>query len=94
VTPGEAVYLPPCVPHWVHNGPDISLSVTLTYFTAATVRETRIENFNARLRRWHMNPREPGRSAAVDTVKLGAMGIYTLGQRLRSASVGVKRAAG
>ena len=40
VTPGRGVYIPPGTPHWVHNGPDISLSVTLTYFTAATVRET------------------------------------------------------
>jgi hypothetical protein len=49
MTPGRAVYIPPGTPHWVHNGPDISLSVTLTYFTAATVRENRVESFNAHL---------------------------------------------
>jgi len=38
MTPGRAVYIPPGTPHWVHNGPDISLSVTLTYFTAGTLR--------------------------------------------------------
>jgi hypothetical protein len=94
VTPGKAVYIPPGAPHWVRNGPDISLSVTLTYFTAATVRENRVENFNAHLRRRHMNPREPGRSATLDTVKVCAMGVYTIGQRLRSAWVGAKRPAG
>jgi hypothetical protein len=78
----------------VHNGPDISLSVTLTYFTAATVRENRVENFNAHLRRRHMNPREPGRSATVDTAKVCAMGVWTIGQRLRSASVGTKQQDG
>src|SRR5215470_5651448 len=62
-TPGRAVYIPPGTPHWVHNGPDISLSVTLTYFTAGTVRENRIEDFNSHLRRRHMKPREPGHSA-------------------------------
>ena len=46
LTPGGGVYIPPGTPHWVHNGPDISISVTLTYFTAATVRENRIEDFN------------------------------------------------
>ena len=91
VTPGRAVYIPPGTPHWVHNGPDISLSVTLTYFTAATVRENRVEDFNSHLRRRHMKPREPGRSAAVDAAKVCAMGVYAIGQRLRSASAGMKR---
>jgi hypothetical protein len=50
-TPGRGVYMPPVTPHWVHNGPAISLSVTLTYFTAATERENLIEACNARLRR-------------------------------------------
>src|SRR5215469_9252323 len=73
MTPGRAVYIPPGTPHWVHNGPDISLSVTLTYFTPATVRENRVEGFNAQLRRRHLKPREPGRSASVDIAKSYAM---------------------
>jgi hypothetical protein len=91
MTPGRAVYIPPGTPHWVHNGPDISLSVTLTYFTAATVRENRIEDFNAHLRRRHLKPREPGRSAAVDTAKVCALGAWAVGRRLRSAAAGPKR---
>jgi cupin superfamily protein len=91
MTPGRAVYIPPGTPHWVHNGPDISLSVTLTYFTAATVRENRVEDFNAHLRRRHLNPREPGHSTAVDTAKSYAMGAWVVGRRLRSASVGAKQ---
>jgi mannose-6-phosphate isomerase-like protein (cupin superfamily) len=90
VTPGHAVYIPPNTPHWVQNGPAISLSVTLTYFTAATVRETRVENFNALLRRRHIKPRDPGRSITVDRAKVCAMGIYAVGQRVRSASVSAK----
>jgi len=93
LTPGRAVYIPPGTPHWVHNGPDISLSVTLTYFTAATVRENRIEDFNSHLRRRHMKPREPGHSAIVDTAKVCAMGALTIGQRLRSAVPGAKQHA-
>jgi oxalate decarboxylase/phosphoglucose isomerase-like protein (cupin superfamily) len=84
VTPGQAVFIPPGTPHWVHNGPDTSLSVTLTYFTAATVREYRIEAFNEHLRRRHMKPREPGRSAAVDTAKICAIGAWLIGRRLRT----------
>ena len=91
MTPGRAVYIPPGTPHWVHNGPDISLSVTLTYFTAATVRENRVEDFNSHLRRRHLKPREPGRSTTVDTAKACAMGVWAIGRRLRSASVGKKQ---
>ena len=86
--PGRAVYIPAGTPHWVHNGPDISQSVTLTYFTAATVRENRIEDFNSRLRRLHLSPREPGRSVIVDTAKVGAMGLWAAGRRRQSAVVG------
>src|SRR5215468_738657 len=91
MTPGRAVYIPPGTPHWVHNGPDISLSVTLTYFTAATVRENRIEDFNSHLRRRHLKPREPGRSVTVDTAKVCAMGVWAVGRRLRAASAGTKQ---
>jgi mannose-6-phosphate isomerase-like protein (cupin superfamily) len=94
MTPGRAVYIPPGTPHWVHNGPDTSLSVTLTFFTAATVREYRIEGFNAHLRRRHMKPREPGRSAAVDTAKICAIGAWLIGQRLRSVPQGRKQRDG
>ena len=86
--PGRAVYIPAGTPHWVHNGPEISQSVTFTYFTAATVRENRIEDFNSRLRRFHLHPQEPGHSAIVDSVKVGAIGLWAGGRRLRSVAVG------
>jgi len=83
LTPGRGVYIPPVTPHWVHNGPAISLSVTLTYFTAATERENMIEACNARLRRLHMTPHHPGHSAAADTVKVAVMRAKALTGRLR-----------
>jgi Cupin superfamily protein len=91
LTPGRAVYIPPNTPHWVHNSPNISLSVTLTYFTAATVRENRVEDFNSHLRRRHLKPREPGHSTTIDTAKACAMGAWAIGRRLRSALVGTKQ---
>ncbi len=84
LTPGHGVYLPPGTPHWVHNSSDVSISVTLTYFTAASVRENRIEDFNSRLRRFHLNPRTPGQSPTIDTAKIAALGGWTLAARLRS----------
>lgn len=83
LTPGRGVYIPPVAPHWVHNGPAISLSVTLTYFTAATVRENMIEAFNAHLRRLHVTPRHPGQSAPADMVKVAVMRASRLASHLR-----------
>jgi hypothetical protein len=89
--PGRAVYIPAGTPHWVHNGPDISQSVTFTYFTSATVRENRVEDLNSRLRRLHLSPREPGRSFIVDTAKVGAIGLWAAGRRVQSKVVGSLR---
>lgn len=89
LTPGRGVYIPPVAPHWVHNGPAISLSVTLTYFTAATERENMIEALNGHLRHLHMTPRPPGRSVPVDMVKVGAMRANALARNVR-AGIGAR----
>jgi hypothetical protein len=88
LTPGRGVYIPPIAPHWVHNGPAISLSVTLTYFTTATERENMIEAFNARLRQMRLSPGPPGRSAAADAAKVSAMRARALARRVSSAAKG------
>jgi hypothetical protein len=85
LTPGRGVYIPPVAPHWVHNGPASSLSVTLTYFSAATERENMIEAFNARLRPFHLRPRQPGLSAPIDEAKVAAMRAWGLAKHLQSA---------
>jgi hypothetical protein len=84
LTPGRGVYIPPIAPHWVHNGPAISLSVTLTYFTVAREREDMIEAFNARLRRVHMAPRPPGKSVPVDAAKVAVMRAREAARKMRS----------
>ena len=94
LTPGRGVYIPPGTPHWVHNSSDISISVTLTYFTAATVRENRIEDFNSRLRRVRLHPRAPGQSFIIDTGKIVALGGWTLASRLRSRIAATARRRG
>lgn len=84
LTPGRGVYIPPVTPHWVHNGPAISLSVTLTYFTAATERENMIEAFNARLRQLRLGARPPGRSGLADAAKVAAMCARGFARQVRS----------
>ena len=83
LTPGRGVYIPPVSPHWVHNGPAISLSVTLTYFTAATERENMIEAFNARLRQLRMTPRHAGQSTPADMAKVAVMRASAFASHVR-----------
>ena len=86
LTPGRGVYIPPVAPHWVHNGPAVSLSVTLTYFTAATERENMIEALNGRLRSFHLDPRQPGQSASADVAKVAVMRAWGLARHMRRGS--------
>ena len=83
--PGQAVFIPPGMPHWAHVGPEASLSLTMTYLTPASVRENRIEDFNGVLRRLHLHPRPPGHSTTIDTAKVCGIGVLSMGRRLRSA---------
>lgn len=88
LTPGLGVYVPTLVPHWVHNGPTVSVSITLTYFTDASVRENRIEHLNSRLRRFHLTPRPPRQSVTVDAAKTAAIGAWQCARQLSSRIAG------
>ncbi len=92
--PGIGVYIPPVVPHWVHNGPAVSISITFTYFTTATVRRNRIEHLNARLRRFHLTPRPPGQSQPVDAAKTAAIGALGFARNLGSGIAGAATRGG
>lgn len=85
LSPGQGVYIPPCTPHWVTYGPETSGSLTLAFHTAASACERRVEDFNSLARRIHLNPHEPGRSALVDSAKIGVMAVWAAGRKIRGA---------
>lgn len=80
--PGIGGYIPPIAPHWVQNGPAISISVTLTFFTRETDRESLVHAFNARVRRLHLSPRWPGQARSADFAKVTVMRAYGLRRHL------------
>jgi hypothetical protein len=94
LAPGRGVYIPQIVPHWVHNGPNISITMTLTYFTNTTMRKNRIENLNSRLRRFHLTPRPPGQSPSIDAVKTAAIGAFGLARNLGTGIAGAATRGG
>ncbi len=69
LNPGDAVYVPPHAPHWVKNGDEASVSLSITFRTPATDRANRVNLLNSKLRRLGISPRPPGDSLARDTVK-------------------------
>jgi hypothetical protein len=69
LTPGVCVHIPLTAPHWVQNGPEVSISLSITITTDDCYRQSHLHLLNARLRRWGMRPGRVGESALRDGVK-------------------------
>ncbi|MDT4906654.1 MAG: UDP-glucose 4-epimerase, partial [Pseudonocardiales bacterium] len=63
IGPGDGVYIPPYRPHWLRNGDETSLSLTITFFNRDNDVESFAQAFNERLRKLGMHPRHEGESA-------------------------------
>lgn len=73
--PGTGVYVPYLRPHWVFNGPEVSISFSATFQASRRVRWAKVHRFNGRLRRRDFTPRAPGSATALDITKRVAEGI-------------------
>ncbi len=73
LAPGRGVHHPPLAPHWVRNGPDISVSVSVYFCTRELDRRAHVYQANHFLRKAGLNPRPPGQSGAADTFKDAGM---------------------
>jgi hypothetical protein len=67
--PGDGVYLYPWAPHWVFNGPAVSISLSITFRTRRSQRSEWVHLVNGRLRRHGISPLPAGESEFVDRVK-------------------------
>ena len=91
LTPGQAVHVPFAAPHWVQNGPEVSVSFSITFNTRASMRALQAHRLNARLRGWGLAPVPVGRSVLLDGAKqlVSRVGAWPekLGARLRPWAV-------
>lgn len=71
--PGMGGYMPSTAPHWVRNGPEVSITISATYYTDSTRRAKLLHATNHRLRSLGMRPSPVGASPLADTVKVRAM---------------------
>jgi len=66
--PGTGVHIPVNAPHWLKNGDNISISVSINYHGYDSERAA-IYRTNHWLRRLGLNPKPPFRSSVVDQLK-------------------------
>jgi Cupin-like domain len=61
LSPGQAIYVPVKAPHWVQNGPALSISLSVTWRSEWSYRESEARVMNAVLRDLGVRPATPAR---------------------------------
>jgi hypothetical protein len=69
LSPGVGVHCPVTAPHWVSNGPNVSISFSITFRSSSTRRRRNVYWINAHLRRLGLSPTPVGVSPWKDAVK-------------------------
>lgn len=69
ISPGEALFVPVMAPHHVKNGPEVSISLSITWRSEWSFAEADARAFNKLLRRWGRQPKAPGRWPASNSAK-------------------------
>ncbi len=77
VKAGEGGYMPSTSPHMVENGPEPSVTISLTFYTESTIRRCLTYRGKSHLRRLGLKPPPVGRSPLQDLALGKAMNAYT-----------------
>lgn len=88
LAPGEGVHIPPCHPHWVKNGPDVSISLGVLWHSDVTARRRALYRVNEWLRRAGVEPARPGTRPRVDGLKVLPFGLKRRIQRKLRGQLG------
>jgi hypothetical protein len=69
LAPGDVVHHPPLAPHWVKNGDNISVSISINYCMKSLEKRARVYQANYFLRKMGLKPLPPGLSPLRDSLK-------------------------
>ncbi|WP_375511406.1 cupin-like domain-containing protein [uncultured Nostoc sp.] len=97
LTPGKAVHHPVLAPHWVKNGSNVSVSLSINFCMRSFDLQARVYQINHYLRKLGLEPTPPGQSAIKDYAKILALGILSKRQpknKFELLRSGVKRLNG
>lgn len=94
--PGQGAYMPSTSPHMVENGEEPSITMSFTYYTDATRRDSLLHRTHYRLRQWGIALPEVGRRPLVDSALHGAAsaisGLRLLARRAAGRNIRSDRA--
>jgi hypothetical protein len=76
IAPGEALFVPVMAPHYVRNGPESSISLSITWRSDWSYDEAGARCFNAILRKAGMNPAPPRRWPGSNRAKCVGFRAY------------------
>lgn len=82
LAPGEGVHVPVNAPHYVKNGPEASVSFSITFRTPEGDRRSSVYRVNERMRSLGIKPRPVGTTPLVDRAKYLGYALYKRVQRL------------
>ncbi len=77
--PGEGLHIPVGAPRWVKNGPQVSVSIGVTFRSAQSEKQAILYFVNRKLKSLGLKPAPPFQSEWRDSVKCG---IFQTGRRL------------
>jgi hypothetical protein len=81
--PGEAAHVPPHTPHWVTNGPGVTVALSVGFQTEANLEAMRAHRFNGSVvRRLGITPRPVGAAPSRDRIKARAVDVAAGARRL------------
>lgn len=86
LSPGEGLYVPVKAPHWVRNGAQVSVSLSITWRSGWSRREEAAHRLNHILRRAGWSPRLPARYPRQNYLK--AFSWQVADKAIRAARIG------
>lgn len=75
--PGQGAYMPSTSPHMVENGDGPSITMSFTYYTDATRRDSLLHRAHYKMRKLGLNPAAVGANRVLDALVHGSMRTLT-----------------
>lgn len=75
IEPGEGIFVPLFDPHWVQNGPEVSVSFSITWHTDTSLRLVKLSYVNAGLRKLGLPQASAGENRLLDAIKVAAYDV-------------------
>ncbi|HEY4343590.1 MAG TPA: cupin-like domain-containing protein [Parvibaculum sp.] len=90
---GDSIFVPLFDPHWVQNGPTVSVSFSITWHTDHSLRMVKLSYVNAGLRKLGMPQASAGVHPVLDTIKVAAYDVARFGYDLMKRVLGGRKKA-